>query len=109
REYCEEQDYQIEQVQWKDKEKVNEILSQYGRDYLLFLNVNSEIESKDFVKELLMLAQQRDIGFVGPKIMAQDDTVKGAGIALTKAVDTGVVFRFKGELEESDGYEAGLR
>ena len=107
--YCEEQDYHIEQVRWKDKEKVNEILSQYGRDYLLFLNINSEIESKDFVKELLMLAQQRDIGFVGPKIMARDNTVKGAGIALTKAVDTGVVFRFKGELEESDGYEAGLR
>ena len=26
--YCEEQDYHIEQVRWKDKDKVNEILSQ---------------------------------------------------------------------------------
>lgn len=102
-------EYHIEVCEWKNKEKINKILAQFGQDYLLFLNLNSQIESKGFIKELLMLAQQDDVAFVGPKAMNRDDSVKHAGIALTKAMPAGIVYRFRGELAESDGYEAGLR
>ena len=107
--YCVEERYHIEEVEWEDKEKINVILEKYGRDYLLFLNINSRIDTKEFIKELLMLAQQSDVAFVGPKIMGPDNSVKQAGIALSKASNSKVVCRFQGELAESDGYEAGLR
>ncbi len=93
---------------WRKKTN-NKDLMELDGDYLLFLNMNSRIESPDFVKELLMLSQQEDVAFVGSKIENRDDTIREAGIALTKAVPSGIVYRFKGELVESDGYEAGLR
>ena len=103
-------EYNILMAQWNgNNEKINQILAQYGQDYLLFLNLNSKIESNGFVKELLGLAQQKDIGFVGPKIFDRSDTIKSAGLALTKATNTAITYRFRGELAESDGYEAGLR
>lgn len=106
---CDKADYHIEVLDWSNKEEVNEILEKYGQDYLLFLNMNSRIDSKDFVRELLSLAQQSDVAFVGAKVMGRDNSVKQAGIALTNAVSKKVVFRFRGELAESDGYEGGLR
>ena len=103
-------EYQIVTVVWRDNnENINLVLERYGKDYFLFLNFNSKIESDGFIKELLSLAQQIDVGFVGPKIFDRSDSIKHAGIALTKATNTAIMYRFRGELAESDGYEAGLR
>lgn len=88
--------------------KTQEILAEKWQDYLLFMNYDCEAESVEFLKELLMMAQQEDIGFVGPKIIGLDDSVKQAGVALSKEVPTGIVCRFFGEAVSSYGYEAGL-
>lgn len=88
--------------------RVNKLLTRCGKDYLLFLNANSKIEGHGFLKELLMLASRKDVGWVGPKILNDENTIKHAGIALTKAVNTGVVNRFYGEQADAMGYEAGL-
>ncbi|WP_313257395.1 glycosyltransferase [Lacrimispora sp.] len=99
--------YKIISENW-DNAKINKVLKKWGRDYLLFLNVNSKIKVHDFLKELLMLANRKDVGWVGPKILNEGNAIKHAGIALTRAVNTGIVKRFHGELAESMGYEAGL-
>lgn len=103
-------EHQIVSTDWTDNnENINRVLEKHGKDYLLFLNWNSKIEKKGFIKELLSLAQQKDVGVVGPKIYDRVDSIKHAGIALTKVTSTGITYRFRGELAESDGYEAGLR
>lgn len=99
--------YHIISENWNHA-KVNKTLKKWGQDYLLFLNVNSKIEGYGFLKELLMLASRKDVGWVGPKILNDENVIKHAGIALTKAVNTGIVNRFYGEPAESMGYEAGL-
>jgi glycosyltransferase involved in cell wall biosynthesis len=99
--------YQIISENW-NYVRVNKLLSKCGQDYLLFLNANSKIEGHGFLKELLMLASRKDVGWVGPKILNSENTIKHAGIALTKAVNTGVVNRFYGESADAMGYEAGL-
>lgn len=104
-----EHSYHRENIDWRNTEKVNHILFQSEVDYFLFLNVNSRVDADNFLVDLLRLAQQKDVWGVGPKIYTQDFTIKQAGIALTKATDSGIVYRFKGESAESDGYEAGLR
>lgn len=87
---------------------INKVLKRYGRDYFLFLNANSIVNGNGFLKELLILASRKDVGWVGPKILNNENIIKHAGIALTKAVNIGVVNRFYGEPANSMGYEAGL-
>lgn len=99
--------YKIIEENWNNT-KVNNVLANWGKDYLLFLNADSIIVGDDFLKELLMLANRKDIGWVGPKILYEGNVIKHAGFALTKAATTGIVRRFHGELAESMGYEAGL-
>lgn len=99
----------FENIQIEDDEKFNIVLMKHAYEFLLFLDVNNLVNSRNFIRELLMIAQQKDVAFVGPKIIDQRGLIKQAGIAFTRATDSGIFYRFKGELAESHGYEAALR
>ena len=43
-------------------------------EYLLLMNNDVEILCNDFIKELLMYAQRKDVGAVGAKLLFPDNT-----------------------------------
>lgn len=100
--------YIFHNMPFNQTDLINKILEEKGQDYILFMNFDSEVDSADFLLELLMLAQQEDVGFVGPKILDMGDNIRNAGVALTKETSSGIVKRFWGEPAGSYGYEAGL-
>lgn len=61
-------------------------------DYLLFLSSKIEITTKNWLSYLLIHAQRKEIGCVGPKILNIDGTIKNAGIVFGKNGETCNVF-----------------
>lgn len=51
-------------------------------DYILLLNNDIEILTPDWMQEMLMFAQRRDVGAVGMMLYYPDDTVQHAGVIL---------------------------
>lgn len=51
-------------------------------DYLLLLNNDTEVITENFIEEMLMFAQRKDVGAVGAKLYYEDDTIQHAGIIL---------------------------
>lgn len=51
-------------------------------EYLLLLNNDTEVISRDWMEELLMYAQREDVGAVGCKLYYGDYTIQHAGIVL---------------------------
>lgn len=50
--------------------------------YILLLNNDTEIITRNFMEELLMYAQRKDVGAVGGKLYYEDYTIQHAGIVL---------------------------
>lgn len=48
--------------------------------HLLLLNNDIEVETPDFVRELLSYSQRGDVGAVGAKLFYPDDTIQHAGV-----------------------------
>lgn len=62
---------------------LNNLAARYARgEYLLFLNNDIEIISRDWLEEMLSFAQFPDIGCVGARLYYPDDTVQHAGVIL---------------------------
>jgi GT2 family glycosyltransferase len=62
-------------------------INNFGRkfatgEYLLLLNNDTEVISKNWLEEMLMHAQRQEIGAVGAKLYYFDDTIQHAGIIL---------------------------
>ncbi|MBW2145768.1 MAG: glycosyltransferase family 2 protein [Deltaproteobacteria bacterium] len=51
-------------------------------EYLLFLNNDIEVISKEWLATMLSFAQRRDVGAVGAKLCYPDDTIQHAGVIL---------------------------
>lgn len=51
-------------------------------EYLLFLNNDVKVIEKDWIQEMLMYAQRKDVAAVGAKLFYEDDTIQHAGIIL---------------------------
>ena len=51
-------------------------------EYLIFLNNDIEILSPNWIEEMLMFAQRRDVGAVGMMLYYPDNTVQHAGVIL---------------------------
>ncbi len=51
-------------------------------EFLLLLNNDVEIINPDFIRELLMYAQRKDVGAVGAKLLFPDNTIQHAGIVI---------------------------
>ena len=60
-------------------------INNFGRhaaqgDYLVLLNNDIEIITPDWIEQMLMLAQQPDVGAVGAMLYYPDDTIQHAGV-----------------------------
>ena len=51
-------------------------------EYILLLNNDIEVISPDWMQEMLMFAQRKDVGAVGAKLLYPDDTIQHAGVIL---------------------------
>lgn len=61
-------------------------------DYLLLLNNDMEVISRDWLKELLSTCQRKEVGAVGARLYYPDDTVQHAGIIIGIGGVAGSVF-----------------
>ena len=62
---------------------INNFGAEYAKgEYILLLNNDVEIISKDWIQEMLMFAQRKDVGAVGAKLYYPDDTIQHAGIGI---------------------------
>ncbi|OON97229.1 MAG: glycosyltransferase [Epulopiscium sp. Nele67-Bin005] len=50
--------------------------------YLLFLNNDMEVINPNWIEEMLMYAQRKDVGAVGAKLYYPNDTIQHAGVIL---------------------------
>lgn len=53
-----------------------------GGDYLLFLNNDTEVITPDWMEQMLMYGQRRDVGAVGAKLYYGDGTIQHAGVVI---------------------------
>ena len=51
-------------------------------EYLLLLNNDTEVITPDWIEQLLMYAQRKDVGAVGAKLYYGDDTIQHAGVVI---------------------------
>ena len=61
-------------------QQLNEAVSRSKADYLVFLHGEVAIKNDDWLREMLMLAQEERIGAVGGKVQFNDGTVRHAGL-----------------------------
>lgn len=65
--------------------KVNTFGAQYAKgEYILFLNNHIEMITPDWLEQMLMFAQRKDVGGVGAKVYYPDNTIQHAGVAVGK-------------------------
>jgi GT2 family glycosyltransferase len=82
--YDELKNSNIRIVYWHSKFNYSEI-NNFGRknargEYIVLLNNDIEIISPDWIEEMLMLCQRRDIGAVGAKLYYTNGTIQHGGI-----------------------------
>ena len=75
-------------------------------EYILLLNNDTEVISPDWMQEMLMFAQRKDVGAVGAKLYYPDGTIQHAGIGLGLLHLAGHYFR--GFRKEKPGYMGRL-
>ncbi|MFP3256956.1 MAG: glycosyltransferase [Candidatus Nanopusillus acidilobi] len=85
-EYLQNKYNNIVLLEWKDKfnySAVNNFASKYANgDILLFLNNDTEVINENWIEEMLMYAQRKDVGAVGAKLYYPDDTIQHGGVIL---------------------------
>lgn len=57
-------------------------VSEASGEYVLLLNNDTKVITPDWIEELLMYAQRRDVGAVGAKLYYEDRTIQHAGVVL---------------------------
>lgn len=76
----------IKVVSWESNGVFNySAINNYGRanakgEYIVLLNNDIEIISRDWIEEMLSVCTRRDAGIVGAKLYYPDDTIQHAGI-----------------------------
>ncbi len=79
-------------------------INNYGRkfaegEHLLFMNNDTEVITKNWMEEMLMFSQRKDVGAVGAKLYYPDDTIQHAGTVIGIGGIAGHIFfqldRFK--------------
>ena len=78
--------YNVKILHWKGEFNYSAI-NNFGikdsiGEYIVLLNNDIEIISENWIEEMLMFSQRRDVGIVGAKLYYQDDTIQHAGVIL---------------------------
>lgn len=80
--------------------------AQANGEYFLFLNNDVEVLTPNWIQEMLMLCQQKDVGAAGAKLFYPDDTIQHAGVVIGLGGIAGHIFcRASGS---ADGYMGRL-
>ncbi len=88
-------------VKWADKNKrgfnysaINNKGAEYCTgEYILLLNNDIEVITDNWLEEMLMFAQRKDVGAVGAKLYYPDDTIQHAGVGIGLLTLAGHYFR----------------
>ncbi|MBR1772248.1 MAG: glycosyltransferase [Lachnospiraceae bacterium] len=82
----EAQDGRIKLVRYQGEfnySAINNLGAQYATgEYLVLLNNDTEVITFDWIEELLMYAQRKDVGAVGAKLYYPDMTIQHAGVVI---------------------------
>lgn len=63
--------------------KINNLAVSKARgEYILLLNNDTQVITLDWIEEMLMYAQRKDVGAVGAKLYYEDRTIQHAGVVL---------------------------
>lgn len=94
-----------------EKEWNYSALNNYGAgeatgDLLLFLNNDTEIITENWLEELIMFGQQKNIGAVGCMLLYPDDTIQHAGAIV--GIEKAARHAFVGANQTEIGYEARI-
>lgn len=77
---------QVRVITWKDKFNYSAInnfgFKEAKGDYVILLNNDVEIITKNWIEEMLMFAQRGDVGAVGAMLYYPDDTIQHAGVII---------------------------
>jgi len=85
---------------------INNYAAQEARgEFLLFLNVDTEIISRDWLRSMLEHAQRKDVGAVGAKLVYPNNTIQHAGIVLGWKKNGVAGHAFAGEAINSVSYK----
>ena len=79
-----------------------------GGEYLLFLNADAQVLTPNWIEEMMMFAQRKDVGAVGAMIFNAKRTVQSAGILLGLGRDHIAANAFQGQPEDAPGYMGRL-
>ena len=90
-------------------DNVNKQIDSMEEEYAVMINVHCLPMNSDWIEEMLMFAQRKDVGVVGNKILCLDNTIYQAGIVLDNTKDEKIRFLCQGTSDEDQGYEAMLR
>ena len=63
-------------------ERLNEAIRKTSGEYIVLLDADLDGLNKDWLTEMLMLCQQKQIGAVGAKILFDDDTLRHGGLII---------------------------
>lgn len=81
-----QEDPRIQVVTWNSEfnfSAINNYGAQYTKgDYILLLNNDIEVITPDWMEQMLMFAQRRDVGAVGAMLYYPDNTIQHAGVIL---------------------------
>lgn len=81
-----QEDRRIRVVYWEkifNYSAINNFGAQYARgEHLILLNNDVEIITPDWIEQMLMFSQRKDVGAVGCMLYYPDDTVQHAGVIL---------------------------
>lgn len=99
---------QVRVLNWKDEFNYaainNFAVRETDGEYLLFLNNDTEVISRGWMKEMLGICQQPQVGIVGAKLYYPDDTIQHAGVIIGLSGIAGHLFL--GEPGKDNGYMA---
>lgn len=99
-------------VRWESEFNYSAI-NNYGAtfatgEYLVLLNNDVEIRTRDWIQEMLMYAQRQDVGAVGAKLYYKNMTIQHAGVILGLGEHGIAGYSHAGEPRESVGYMGRL-
>ena len=77
---------------------------QVDGEYILLLNNDIEVITPDWIEQMLMFAQRKDVGAVGAKLYYDDDTIQHAGVIVGLGGVAG--HSHKGFARDNPGYMA---
>lgn len=99
---------------WKDIHETdgrafNRVTAETECEFIVLLDSHCVPKENNWIEEMFMFAQRKDVFAVGAKVLYEDDTICCAGIALYEADSLKIRFLCEHGSNKEQGYEAMLR